>query len=376
MRPGEHNAITDVEGIEVGHHTRDEGGWLTGVTVVTGPPGTTAGVDVRGGGPGTRETDILDPRNLVNANDAIVLTGGSAFGLGTVDGVMRGVYADGRGWAMGTEEQRVPMVSGAVLFDLGRGGSWLHHPSADDGQRAYEARSTGPVEQGCVGAGTGAVCGGLKGGIGTASVVLDSGFTIGAIVAVNAVGSAIAPDGTLLGASLGLGDEFAGLPQPAQERVTEHVARNRAEIEELLSQVGKATTIGIIATDAALDKAWCSKLAGIAHDGFARALNPVHTAFDGDTVFTLATHKRPITGPLDILDVQTAVADVMSRAIVHAVLAATSVDRSADEGLVAMSWRDLAALPPGPAPTEDPDSPEPGDAAGPDAAGPAQALTE
>lgn len=241
------------------------------------------------------------------------------------------------------------MVPTAVLFDLGRGGSWLHHPTGADAERAYEERAAGPVAQGCVGAGTGAQCGGLKGGVGTASVVLDTGHTLGAFVAVNAVGSAIGPDGALLGAGLGLDGEFADLPTPVPARVREHRERWHAELVELLSMVGAATTIAVLATDAALDKAWCAKLSGLAHDGFARALNPVHTAFDGDTVFTLATGQRPVSTPLEVLALQGAAADVMTRAIVHAMLAATSVDRSADGGLAAQAWRDLTTAAPAPA---------------------------
>lgn len=345
MGPGPHNALTDVPGIRVGHATRDEQGWLTGCTVVVPPPGTTAGVDVRGGGPGTRETDLLDPRHLVDRVDAIVLAGGSAFGLATADGAMAGAYAAGLGWpVLPDPSARVPIVPAAILFDLGRGGAWLHHPMADDGRRAYDAATAGPVAQGNVGAGTGAVAGGLKGGVGSASVVLDSGHTVAALVACNAVGSPVDPrDGSLLPARHGLGDEFTGLPTADPDRATDYWAGRRA-LEELL-RAGTATTIAVVATDAVLTKAGCATMARVAHDGLARALAPVHTAYDGDTVFALATGARAITSPVDAMALEQAAADTLTRAIGHALLAATSVDRSADGGVVAQSWRDALTAP-------------------------------
>ncbi len=337
---GRTNTITDVAGVLVGHATRDEPGWLTGCTVVLAPPGTVGGVDVRGGGPGTRETDLLDPRNLVDAVDCVVLSGGSAFGLAAADGAMRAAYAAGRGWPVGADRAaRVPIVPSAILFDLGRGGRWLHHPDRDDGRAAHEAASGGEVSQGNVGAGTGARAGGLKGGLGSASVVLDSGHTVGALVAVNAVGSPVDPvDGSLLGQRLGLPGEFDQVPAPDQAAAQAYWAERAAEAEAL--RAGTATTIAVVATDAVLSKAQCAKLAGAAHDGLARAIRPVHTAYDGDTVFALATGGRALDHPMDGLALEQAGADVLTRAIVHAMLAATSVDRSADGGLAARSWRD------------------------------------
>lgn len=340
MGIGAHNAITDVDGIRVGHANRAEPGWLTGVTVIVPPEGTVAGVDVRGGGPGTRETDLLDPRNSVDRVDAVVLTGGSAFGLATADGVVRSLYAAGQGWPVGPEPgQVVPIVPTAVLFDLGRAGEFDHTPTAELGADAYAAAASGPVEQGNVGAGTGAVTGGLKGGIGTASLVLPSGHTVGAIVAVNAVGSAIALDGRLLGAGLGIEDEFAELPSVDPERLAAHWQEQADRLAEV--RAGMATTIAIVATDATLDKAGCQKLAGVAHDGMARALSPVHTAFDGDTIFTLATGARPVPDPIDLMMLQTAAADCLTRAIVHAMVQASTVDRTSDGGVAATAWSDL-----------------------------------
>jgi len=340
MRPGTHNAITDVPGLRVGHSTRDEPGWLTGCTVVVPPPGTVGGVDVRGGGPGTRETDLLDPVNLVDAVDAVVLSGGSAFGLGVADGVMQAVYAAGLGWPVSPTEAvaRVPIVPAAILFDLGRGGHWLHHPGPEEGRRAYEVATEGPVEQGSVGAGTGALAGGLRGGVGSASAVLDSGMTVGAIVAVNALGSPLDwRTGDLLGRNRGLEDEFDDVPRPDPAAAQTYWTA-RAE-EAAQARAGMATTIAVVATDATLTKAQCRKLAGVAHDGMARAIAPVHTAYDGDTVFTLATGGRSAPGPLDLVALQVAGADCVSRAIVRAMLAAEPVDRTADGGIAAPTWR-------------------------------------
>ncbi len=340
MRLGPSNSITDVGGVRVGHATRDEAGWLTGVTVVVPPPGTVGGVDVRGGGPGTRETDALDPRTLVTAVDAVVLAGGSAFGLAAADGVMSELYAAGRGWPVGGPGQVVPIVPAAILFDLGRGGAFGNHPGPEDGAAAYRAAvdGDGPPAQGSVGAGTGAKAGGVRGGIGTASTVLPSGVTVGAVVAVNAAGSPVDAAGVPYGQRLGVDDEFAGTATPAPEAVAHYWAAVAAEQEAL--RAGTATTIGVVATDLTLTKAQCAKLAGVAHDGLARAISPVHTAFDGDTLFALATGAAPAPDELDLLLVQAAAADCVSRAIVHGLLAARSVDRSAAGGLSLRSWAD------------------------------------
>ncbi len=336
MHPGAHNAITDVPGVRVGHATRDEPGWLTGTTVVVPPIGTTAGVDVRGGGPGTRETDLLDPRNLVDAVDAVVLSGGSAFGLSAADGVVSALADEGRGWPLGAPGQIVPIVPAAILFDLGRAGTWRHHPGAAEGRAAYLAAASGQVAEGGVGAGTGARAGGLRGGIGAASLVLDSGVSVGAIVAVNAVGSPVSPTGRLFGASRIIDGEVE-VPEPDPAAVQRYWAARAAEEEAL--QAGMATTLAVVATDASLDKAGCAKLASVCHDGFARALSPVHTAFDGDTVFALSTKGAPAPSPFDLVALQTAAADCVTRAIVRAVLAAESMDRTGDGGHALPGYR-------------------------------------
>lgn len=343
--PGRHNAITDVAGIRVGHATRDEPGWLTGTTVVLPPEdGATCGVDVRGGGPGTRETDLLDPRNLVDKVHAVVLSGGSAFGLATADGVMQSLYAAGVGWPMGPPGQVVPIVPATILFDLGRGGDFGHAPGPDEGRAAAAAASGGPVLQGRVGAGTGALTGGvLAGGVGTASAVLSSGVVVGALVVVNAAGSPVDPvTGEIHAVRHGLGDEFSAVGRPSREEASTYqqaVAVARAERIRAL-RPGRATTIGVIATDAALGKADCQKLAGVGHDGLARGISPVHTAYDGDTLFAMSTGTAPGPDRLGTLELQAAAADCVTRAIGHAVLAATSVDRSGDGGAVLRSWRD------------------------------------
>ena len=355
MQHGPTSAITDVPGIRVGHATREEPGWLTGVTVVLPPSGTVGGVEIRGGSPGTRETDLLDPRNLVDTVDGVVLAGGSAFGLAAADGVVDELYAAGRGWPVGPEHhERVPIVPAAILFDLGRGGSWLHHPSAGDGAAAYRAATEGDgrVVEGSVGAATGARCGGLRGGVGTASAVLPSGITVGAIVVVNAAGSALTSDGTFLGALVLAEEERLGLPTPDPALTAAHQASRAQEVEELRAgswrglRPGIATTLAVVATDATRTPSECASLAGAAHDGFARALSPVHTAYDGDAVFALATGAGAAVTGIDDVELQTAAADCVTRAIVRAVLLATSVDRTRDGGVALPSYRDALVAQP------------------------------
>lgn len=341
---GRHNAITDVAGVRVGHVTRDEPGWLTGVTVVVPPPGTVGGVDVRGGAPGTRETDLLDPTRLVDRVDAIVLAGGSAFGLASADGVMQEAYAAGFGWPVNAEDESevVPIVPAAVILDLGRGGDFDHTPSVADGATAWREATDGPVAQGSVGAGTGARSGGLKGGVGTASALVGD-VTVAAIVVVNAMGSPCAADGSLYAVRSGLADEFADVPDAdpaAAQAYWEALAAAEAQL-----RAGMATTIGVVATDATLTKVECRKLAEVSQDGLARALSPVHTAYDGDTIFTLATGEKEASNDLDLVHLQTAAADCVTRAIGHAMLAATSVDRTADGGIALTSWTDALTPP-------------------------------
>ncbi|WP_270886775.1 P1 family peptidase [Pedococcus sp. 5OH_020] len=325
--PGPTNSLTDVPGVRVGHATRREPGWLTGTTVVVAPgAGAVAGVDVRGAAPGTRETDLLEPENLVDRVNAVVLTGGSAFGLAAADGVMQSLYADGLGWPVGAGAgEVVPIVPAAVLFDLGRGGAFDHVPTAQDGRSAYEAASAGPVPQGNVGAGTGARAGGLKGGVGSASWVLEDGATVAALVAVNSFGDAVEPGTGLLPAQrFGYpGELTTGIPNEVEVRA----ARERAATTyaEQPLRPGLATVIGVIATDATLTKAQCRRTSGLGHDGLARAINPVHTLLDGDTLFTLAVGDRPSPELPALHALMVAAGDCVTRAVGHAMLAAESV---------------------------------------------------
>jgi L-aminopeptidase/D-esterase-like protein len=311
MRPGPFNALTDVAGLRVGH--AQVAGGLTGTTVVLTPPeGAVAGADVRGAAPGTRETDLLQPGNTVARVHAIVLSGGSAYGLAAAHGVMERLEAAGVGFAV--PGGVVPIVPAAVVFDLGRGGAFAQRPDASTGAAAYDAATDGPVVQGVVGAGTGAVVGGLKGGVGTASAVLDSGAVVAALVVLNAVGSAVDPTGAPHGLRAGLEGEFP----PVEPGVQATSAPGPLS-------PGTATTLAVVATDLTVDKAGAARLATMGHDGLARAIVPVHTVMDGDTIFGLSTCARPAPSLEELFALHAAAADVVTRAVVHALLAAETV---------------------------------------------------
>jgi len=354
LQPGRTNSLTDVAGIRVGHAGRRDDGWLSGTTVVLAPDaGAVAGVDVRGGGPGTRETDLLDPRNLVERVHAITLSGGSAFGLAAADGVMQRLFEAGVGHPVGGPGEVVPIVPGAVIFDLGRGGDFASRPGPRMGEEAYDAAlsSAGlPVPLGLVGAGTGAVAGGLKGGLGSASVVLANGTTVAVLVVVNSFGSCVDPlTGELYAARFGLPGEFDGLllPDPAEVAAARSALAAASPHTDGGGPGGAlATTIGVVATDAVLTKAQCAKVSGVAHDGMARGIRPVHTMYDGDTVFTLATGKRGAPDPWAFHAVLDAAGDCFTRAIGRAMLAAESVQTPAGRWL---SYRDAfpSAIPTG-----------------------------
>ncbi|MFD9869637.1 P1 family peptidase [Streptomyces niveus] len=322
------DALTDVAGIRVGHARVAGDRALTGTTVVLAPEGgAVAAVDVRGGGPGTRETDALDPRNLVQRVEAVVLTGGSAYGLDSAAGVMAWLEEHGRGVRVGPDpSQVVPVVPAACVFDLGRGGDWRARPDASTGRAAVEAaartESGTPVTEGAVGAGTGAVVGQLKGGVGTASVALPSGITVAALVVANAAGSAVDPLTGVL-----YGRYFQGRPGHPPAGVHEAALARLAGIRERDGRPPLNTTLAVVATDADLSKAQAQKLAGTAHDGIARAVRPVHLLNDGDTVFTLATGERPLEAgdPLALNELLAAGADAVTRAIVRAMVAAEGV---------------------------------------------------
>jgi L-aminopeptidase/D-esterase-like protein len=323
------NAITDVAGILVGQHHRLDpdaamgAGWASGVTVVLAPPGTVAGVDVRGGAPGTRETDLLDPANSVRYIDAVLLAGGSAFGLAAADGVMRWLEEHERGVAM--TGGVVPIVPGAVIFDL-EVGAWSNRPTADFGYAACQTAGA-EVAVGTVGAGVGACAGVLKGGVGTASTTLPSGVTVGALVVVNSAGNVV-DQGTGLPWLSYLVDDFGLASAPDTELAA------LAELESPLSSLN--TTIAVVATDAALSPAACRQVASTAHDGLARSIRPAHTPVDGDTVFALATGAIEVPPPADVpaafspetplaTEVGSAAADCLAQAVVGAVIAADAV---------------------------------------------------
>ncbi|KPI00954.1 peptidase S58 DmpA [Actinobacteria bacterium OK074] len=322
------DALTDVAGLRVGHATVTGDGWLTGTTVVLTPAeGAVAAVDVRGGGPGTKETDALDPRNLVQRVHAVVLTGGSAYGLDSASGVMAWLEEQGRGVRVGTDPAHVvPVVPAACVFDLGRGGDFRARPGAATGRAAVEAAAAqelgAPVPEGCVGAGTGAVIGQFKGGVGTASVLLASGTTVGALVVANAAGPAVQAETGALYGELALGRVAYPAPEvhaAARERLAEAVERT--------GPPPLNTALAVVGTDAVLTKAQAQKLAGTAHDGIARAVRPSHLLNDGDTVFALATGARPLApdDPYALNELLAASADAVTRALVRAVRAAESV---------------------------------------------------
>ncbi|MCA8881724.1 MAG: P1 family peptidase [Rhodobacteraceae bacterium] len=288
MQPGPRNLITDVPGVLVGQASH--AGMKSGTTVLTADAPFTAAVHVMGGAPGTVETDLLAPDKLVQQVDALVLSGGSAFGLAAAEGVRAALRAAGRGFDVGG--QRVPIVSGAILFDLLNGGdkSPVGNAYRDLGAAALNAASS-DFALGSHGAGTGATAGPIKGGLGSASLMVGE-ITVGALVAVNALGSAIVGEGPhFWAAPFEIGGEFGSRgPCPAPPP---------PDIPKLNIGPGQATTIAIVATDAALTKAEATRMAVAAHDGLARALVPSHTLLDGDLVFAAATGARPLPDPLE-----------------------------------------------------------------------------
>src|SRR5262245_25239246 len=288
--------LTAVAGVKVGHHTLAER--PTGCTVVLVEDGAVAGVDVRGGAPGTRETDLLDPVNTVERVQAVVLSGGSAVGLDAAGGVVRWLEEKGKGER--TSAGRVPIVPAAILFDLGLGDAKVR-PGPDCGYRAASAATSGPVAEGCVGAGAGATVGkiagarrAMKAGIGSAAVVLPSGLVVAALVAVNALGDVVDPASGRVVAGVRT-EDGRGLAD-ARRLVREGLVG-----PALLRPAAENTTLGVVATNAALTKTQATKVAQMAHDGLARAIAPVHMPEDGDVVFTLATGAR--AGSVDVAQV-------------------------------------------------------------------------
>ena len=325
-------AITDVPGLRVGHQQKSDDGWLTGVTVVLPPPGTCGSVDVQGGGPATHETDALDPTTLVSTVDAVVLTGGSAYGLASAAGAQRWCEENGRGFAV--PGGVVPIVPAAAIFDLGRGGDFSARPTADMGYAAAVAAAAQAeghdVGRGNVGAGTGAVMARTyKGGVGTASVTLGNGVVVGAIAVVNALGLPVTPSGNR--------------EPSARSVVPPHEPPNLASSAREPGSRGPTldaqfnTTLVVVATNAILDVAECKRTAAASHAGIARALNPSHTLADGDTVFCLATgavaldRSDEAARQFSLITLQSAAADVVRLAILDGVASAEAVSTTAGD---------------------------------------------
>lgn len=314
-QPGPKNLITDIAGLQVGNS--EDFDVLTGTTVLLPEKPVTAVADIRGGGPGTREIDVMNPENLVEQVDAIALSGGSAFGLEAASGVMNALSVAGRGFRMGPKN--IPIVPGAILFDLMNGGNkdWGAHTPYDRLGREAVANAGTDFLLGNVGAGLGATAGPLKGGLGSASWVTEDGYTVGALVAVNPTGHVVMPDGRTFWAwYLEHGDEFGGNPPPTERSVVDP--------DVAFAEPGN-TTIAIVATDATMHKGLLKRVAIMAHDGFARAIRPVHTPFDGDTIFALSTDDRPMPNPQQLSRLGAATADCLARAIARAVYAADDI---------------------------------------------------
>ena len=315
---GPSGSITDVEGIKAGHYTDTRR--PTGCSVIMAEGGAVGGVDVRGGAPGTRETDLLDPVNMVQHVHAIVLSGGSAFGLDTATGVMR--YLEERSIGFDVRIARVPIVPAAILFDLGIGGKPHIRPDAEAGYRACQVATNGPVSEGSIGAGAGATVGkmsvggpggrtAMKGGIGNACFTSSDGLKVGAIVAVNAVGDVYDPD---------TGRVLAGARMPDGSGFV-YVARRIRETGSLRLETPPGnTTIGVIVTNAKLTKTQAKRLAQVGHDGLARAINPAHLQADGDTLFTMATGTWE--GEINLSLLSILAAEAVTRAIIRAIVTA------------------------------------------------------
>ena len=326
MHPGARNLITDVPGLKVGN--AQDSTLKSGSTVLVGDRPFVAAVHVMGGAPGTRETDLLAPDKSVEAVDALVLSGGSAFGLDACSGVVDGLRARGRGFRLGPAV--VPIVPGAILFDLLNGGAkhWEDNPYRALGRAALAAAAS-DFALGSFGAGTGALTGMQKGGLGSASLVLGSGHTVGALVAVNPVGSVTTPgEGHFWAAPFEINAEFGGRGPDTRAGLGRDY--RSAKMEKMAELVGRPvspegcnTTIAIVATDAALTKAQAQRLATAAHDGMARAIVPAHTPLDGDLVFAAATGTAPErTSPQDITNLCHAASLCLARAICRAVFEA------------------------------------------------------
>lgn len=325
--------LTEVQGIKVGHHTLTER--PTGCTVIlVDRDGAVGGVSQRGGAPGTRETDLLNPLNMVDKVNAVVLSGGSAYGLDAAQGVVRYLEERNVGWKVGASGI-VPIVPAAILFDLGFGKNPKIRPTADCGYKAAQSATDGPVAEGNVGAGAGATVGkmaqdrSMKAGIGSAAIALPNGLVVAAIVAVNAAGDIVDP---------GTGRVVAGVRTEDGKRLADvrTLLRSGALVRRPQPRAGENTTIGVVATNAKMTKADVSRMALMADDGLARAINPSHTVGDGDTVFALATGTW--NGDANVTMIGAMAAEAMADAIVRAAAQAESL-------LGAPSARELGTVP-------------------------------
>lgn len=329
---GANNAITDVDGILVGQYNQVGNGYQTGTTVVWAPEGSVGGVDVSGGWPGGVNTDALHPGKRGQKLDAVFLSGGSYYGLGVYPGVMRWLEDHGYGMQTGPEPDHLnPLVSGAIVYDLNRGGVWKARPDAEFGYKAIDAAKTGPVAQGTVGAGTGTGHGSpsvtdmrVKGGVGTASEVFDN-ITVGVIAIVNSIGTTI-DDATCIvrGSEINIEDEFAYYIQPTQAECDAVKSnKTKAKSSKINTENHANTTIAAVATDATLTIEQANKLAAVVDDGIGLAIIPHNETGDGDSVFAMSTERREITDAQfeQLLEVAS---ETAQRAVAHAVLHATS----------------------------------------------------
>ncbi len=318
-RPGPRNLITDVAGLLVGQ--AEDLRAATGVTVILTEKPAVGAVDVRGGGPGTRETDLLAPENMVEAVDAITLSGGSVYGLGAGDGVVAWLGQQKRGFTFNSTSVTAPIVPGAILFDLNNGGAkdWgLEPPYRRLGLEAVQAAAP-TFKLGAHGAGLGASAGKFQGGVGSASAVTGDGITVGALAAVNSFGSVVGADGRFFAGAFEIGHEFGGLG-PSQA----HAAPDHWPFAKLDPQPRANTTLACVATDVTLTKAEMKRVAVMAQDGLARAIRPVHAPFDGDVVFALSTGRVTPSEPraLSIARIGALAADALARAVARAVFEA------------------------------------------------------
>lgn len=321
-RPGPRNLLTDVTGLSVGQAHDDT--VRTGVTVVLAETPAVAACDVRGGAPGTRETDLLAPENLVEAVDAVVLSGGSVYGLGAADGVTAALGSQGRGFSFRAVDVTAPIVPAAILFDLANGGDkgWGERPPYADLGRAALAAAGPDFTLGAAGAGFGAMAGALKGGTGSASLVGDEGITTAALACVNSWGSVLMPGQPVFWAwPFEFDGEFGGArPDPAAPAPDP----DDWGAAKLAAGARENTTLAVVATDAALTPAQAKRLAVMAQDGLARAIRPAHAPFDGDVVFALATGRRPLPdpAPLSLAVLGERAATCLARAVARGVWAA------------------------------------------------------